>query len=660
MWCGFTWIERARPALRAAIRPITPITLMWAQGSFSLGLLESCLSFVRKTEPLCGGSRGIRLGRWRPFPSFVAAQFSPPAYYAQIVGSAVVLFVTNGTRNGLGCRNDHELLALDLRDGRPLWCTDGLPRGDITFVPVSENNTLLAWATSDDSLSLLAYDLRTGTARWNHVVGVKGADWKRVITYMTGLPAPPSARPPLYHSGRVCLIVSEVKRFGPAIRPPDQATFRLIDVETGRVVWEIVERLPGRMPWLSWTFSERSYILTTGRLVSAYDVSSGEKQWTTPLDDVRSLRVAQGRRRNVLLVDFGARRWGQPGPTRRGEGLAALDLTTGKLIWRDSEARVLQSLDQVGPEIFLEAGDAVRSLDVETGAETNRLRPAFENRVRYAGLSVSGRTMLQSATEVAAYDDESKQPAFQETVPRAFRGIGRALISGTFSPVLLGAWIVAEIVAPGSSGLRSGDSEPGTKHAFFATGRGRDSRLVAVDTETGKLQTVSPYIWTDNSRFSLGNLLDEPHGLVYTMSGRTITAYALEIDQNAHRTLHQRAHFRRALEARGRALAFSNMKQVVAARREASAALLLLESLVRGVDLPTGVVAFAYGAIGDSHVVLAESAPGQDGAEQRIQAVTAYEQALRLLGEDADVRGAGVKADVQGRLDRVRSIGVTK
>jgi outer membrane protein assembly factor BamB len=596
----------------------------------------------------------LRLGRWRPFPSFVIAQFPIPAYYAQIVGSTVVVLVTNATQNGFECRKDYELVAMDVRDGRPLWCTEGLPRGDITFVPVPEKSTLLAWVVADNNVTLLAYDLRTGTERWKHVVAANGGDWKRAISYMTGLPAPASARPPLYHNGRVCLLISEAKRFGPQVRSPNQATFKMIDVETGRVAWEVVQPLQGRGPFLSWTFSDRSFILTTGRAVTAFELASGERQWTTPLEDVRSLRVAHGRRKDVALVEFDARQLMQPAPTKRGKGLAAIDLATGALLWRDSDARVLQSIDQVGPAVFIEAGDAVRSLDVETGMETNRLRPAFEDRVRYARYSPAGRTIVQSATELAAYDDGSSQPAFQQTIPRAFRGLTRVLITAVLAPGAVGVQIILEIAAPGITGLRGVDSEQGTRYAFFATGRGRDSRLVAVDTETGKLQMVSPYIYGDSTQFSLGNLLDEPHGLVYTMSGKTIAAYAFEIDQNAHRLLHRRAGLQRALETRDRAVAFTGVKQPVAARREAAAAVVQLESLLRGVDPPARDAAFAYEALGDSQAVLAELASRQEVAEHRGKAIGAYEQALRLLEGATEAWAAGMRADVQRELERVK------
>jgi hypothetical protein len=66
----------------------------------------------------------------------------------------------------------------------------------------------------------------TGITRWRHTLDVKGADWQRLISYLTGLPAPESARPPLYSDGLVVMIAGEAKRSGPAVRPPEDATLQ--------------------------------------------------------------------------------------------------------------------------------------------------------------------------------------------------------------------------------------------------------------------------------------------------------------------------------------------------------------------------------------------------------------------------------------------------
>jgi hypothetical protein len=61
---------------------------------------------------------GLRLNRWRPFLSYVAAG-QPEAYYSQVVGSAVLVWLADSGSADLGpCSG--RLVAFDLRDGRGL------------------------------------------------------------------------------------------------------------------------------------------------------------------------------------------------------------------------------------------------------------------------------------------------------------------------------------------------------------------------------------------------------------------------------------------------------------------------------------------------------------------------------------------------------------
>lgn len=105
----------------------------------------------------------VRLSRWRPLSSSFG---QGRTYFVQIVGSPVLLWVTNGKAAGIGCTDKRELVAPSLQDGRLLWCSRTSWDGEVTFVPLPERQTLLAWAASRPGVSLTAIDLRTGVTRW--------------------------------------------------------------------------------------------------------------------------------------------------------------------------------------------------------------------------------------------------------------------------------------------------------------------------------------------------------------------------------------------------------------------------------------------------------------------------------------------------------------
>lgn len=609
---------------------------------------------------------GLRLARWRPFTSYVPARGSVPAYYAEVVGSVVLLSVVRGDQGQIGCSNRPELVALDLLDGRLLWCSSEIPEGDVTFLPVPERRILIAWSAAGDGVTLLAFELRTGATRWRQRLEVDGSDWLRLVSYLTALPSPDSLRPPLHHDGRLCVIVGGASRIGPVLKPPKEATIRMIDIESGGVLWDVPQQLEGVRTFLSWTFSDQSLILSTGRRLAAYDLASGKRLWssTTPLDDVRSVRIAKGERRNVVLVDFDGRNF-LGAPTKQGEGLAALDLSAGGLLWRNPDVVVLQTLHGVGPSIFVrnerEPEGSVQALNVETGQVTWRVSPPFEDDAGYVRQFPPDRIIIQSSTEVAAYDGTSQVPAFTRTLPRASRGKARFVLPGIlallFPPymALLKTSIAIEAITPGGSRFLNKDVEPGASYAFFATGTGSRSRMIAVDLKTSGEQTVSPFIWLDDNR--LGNLLDEVHGIVYTLSRGILAAYPFEIDQSRHQSVHRAAELRRALDLHERADALSRAKQTESARREAALSVTLLQTLAARSDWGTSDHLLVQTALGDSHALLVELGDGSDNVDHRQRATAAYTEALKLL---AAIAGAtvnpaldAVRAEILARRARV-------
>ena len=145
-----------------------------------------------------------------------------------------------------------------------------------------------------------------------------------MISYFTGMPAADNARPPLEYAGLVCVVVGEAKRLGPMIRPPEEATIQMIHADSGRLLWQTKQPLNGRRTSLSWIFSLRSLIVTTGAAVYSYDLSSGERLWSTTVEDVRSLRLANGVEREIVLADFDARNSLQPRCRKRSRRTPSL------------------------------------------------------------------------------------------------------------------------------------------------------------------------------------------------------------------------------------------------------------------------------------------------------------------------------------------------
>jgi len=163
-------------------------------------------------------------------------------------------------------------------------------------------------------------------------------------------------------------------------------------------------------------------------------------------------------------------------------------------------------------------------------------------------------------------------------------------------------------VATGRSPL----SEGGSRHAFFATGSADRSQLVAVTLATGDRQVVGPYIWRTPSSFPWSNLspdprnlLDEAHGLVYTVSGKTLAAYEFRTDQTAHAELHRLGDLRRAIDTRDRATALVGTDRE-AARSEALRAVDAFETFIQRNDVPAGELVVAQKGLADSKAVLAK------------------------------------------------------
>jgi len=100
-----------------------------------------------------------------------------------------------------------------------------------------------------------------------------------------------------------------------------------------------------------------------------------------------------------------------------------------------------------------------------------------------------------------------------------------------------------------------------------------------VNLQSGAQETVAPYIWGDMGQFSLGNLLDERHGLIYTLERRTLAGYDFAIDRDQHQRLHRLADFQHAFELHERAAALHRAQRPDAASREATFAAPALDSL---------------------------------------------------------------------------------
>jgi outer membrane protein assembly factor BamB len=606
----------------------------------------------------------VRLARWRPFASYVPARSHFPAYFAQVFGNAVLLAVTPGVERALGCADGRRLLALDLRDGRLLWCSGEVPAGDVTYVAVPERNMLIAWAAGDRDAAVLAIDVRTGRARWQHALGLDGSDWLRLISYMTALPADDATRPDLYHDGRIVVIVGAARRIGPVMRPPEEAAIRLLDADSGQVLAEVRQPLAGSRTWLSWRFSGNRLIVSTGEVVSAYDVTSGERAWTTPLKDVRSVRLARGARSDVLLVDFDGRNF-MLRPTREGRGLAALDPASGALLWRDEQARVLHSLERVNAAILLRRDDeTVLAVDVDSGREVWRARPGFEEEILFARRVGPDRIVVQSPIEIAAYDGQSQVPAYRHVIPSAFRGgVTRIIVTGVlaalFGPLPYVTLIVGgATLNPGGLGLWSREIPPAAEHAFFATGSRDRSHVVAVDLRTGTQQPIAPYVFGDPDKFSLGNLLDEAHGAMYTVDDRTLAAYPFAGDESRHRVVHRTADMSRALELHDRADALHRAQQTDAGRREAALALDALRLLGSRPGLDQADQVLVRKAEGDTHALLASMSPATEAITHRLAAAGAYAQALELLPAMATTSPPdsieALRADIEQRRARVQ------
>jgi hypothetical protein len=168
-------------------------------------------------------------------------------------------------------------------------------------------------------------------------------------------------------------------------------------------------------------------------------------------------------------------------------------------------------------------------------------------------------------------------------------------------------------------------------------------------------QPVAPYIFGNPGEFSLGNLLDEAHGAIYTIAGRTLAAYPFAVDEARHAAVHRTADLTRALAIHDRADALQRAALLEEARREAGIALEVLSGLSARPGLPPADRVLARRTQGDTHAML--SVLSADGGPHRMAAAAAYTDALELLLAMSSLASpeslAGLRADIEERRARL-------
>jgi outer membrane protein assembly factor BamB len=569
---------------------------------------------------------GLRLESWRPFQSY---RVSPggDAYAAIVIGDTAVLLVANGERAG-GCTDGRELLAFALTDGRLLWCTSDVPNGELTFVPVPEQQLLLAWDRNATSgVRVTALNLLTGRARWTTTLPIASADeWLRFVSYFTSTGL--LGRRPTLVSGRYLgLVLGQFRKVGGSWR---RMTIMVIDLVSGQTQWQVEEDTRASRfipPTIWWTLNERVVLVVVNRRMSAYDVMNGRKLWTAEVDSHAQYEFASNGSVHAAIVEpiYGYRDQGRT-PILNAKGVGVVDLDSGETLWRYRNAGRVESNDLATSTVIVRNGKQILLLDALSGVPRQTIQSTLKGEVQSVRL-VDDLVVVQSSDQLAAFDRRSGMNTYTQTIPlpnltRGERVARMTLLAAGMAgfPALSWTWAGALTVTVYPVGgasfvydrvsqrrlrrLRLGYPIFAPDFAYFATGAGNRRRIVAVSAKTGEKTTIGPY-----ARRRLGNLINESHGIMHVIDDREIQSFEYGLDRERHDQVHMAADAAIVGETIERARAHVADGQTQKALSEAGTVIARLERKENMLRPLTAALAERQRSFAEAYEISAELAP---------------------------------------------------
>lgn len=580
------------------------------------------------------------------------------SYLARVVGGLALLSVVKGKSSGLGnCTDEPELIALDIKDGRLVWCNHRVAVGELTLLTFPEKQIAIAWnIASKEYIPLYAIDLRTGETKWESKLDIKnGKDWER---YLGGSPLAQtdSIRSPIHDDNGFFLPITELKRYGPILKMSKDFTLRKYDLDTGKVLWQASIGMLA-----SWKFFDKMIIAVGSEGVVALDNTTGNKLWE--VNDIKGyFKVEKFVNDNDSFVLLQSVSYDGVSMVLRSHKLIALDARSGNKVWEYSNDKIKHSyFDAKDPWILLSDEKSVIGLDILTGKEVFKINTSLEKKVRSVRLIGVNKVVAQSDNQIVAYDPASGREIFNQIVlpPRRSKGeIISSLVWIAATPFLPFPPYLAFLKGSMISGTISDLNRDRTvklqnlnpNYSYFVTGVGDDLEMVGVSARTGQSEVISPFV-----NWRQGNLVDEFHGVAYVVHKNAINAYQLKVAPEYHNVIHFTSGLNLGYEYLDRATAFKEKGERDKAAVEYKAASKEFEAALNlATEIPD--LLSVHRGLGETSQGLGEVGSKDEQKVQFSKAIEAYRKVIELAKQSSDGQFANWAKEAEERIAKLRAL----